>query len=186
VGWIENEEHEQIPDAFAERDFAEKELISYAIKNEIPIFGVCRGMQMLNVYFGGKLERNLTTVCQRPKAHVCDRHQIWITCEGVKRALKIDSAHTNSYHDQGILVNGLGKGLKHFAVAGREIVEGFYHSSHHIIGVQWHPERRYSEGMIDRLVVKAWADLSHYRAVFWNRTAGDLDSSMIKEIGRHD
>ena len=52
------------------RDNTEKKMLEFAIKNKIPSFGVCRGMQFFNHYFGGKIRHS------SDKSHVKTRHKI--------------------------------------------------------------------------------------------------------------
>jgi putative glutamine amidotransferase len=163
---INQDESLLVPDAFIERDLTEKKLIHYALENQIPILGICRGMQMINVYFHGKIERDLKSVCQGETVHVCERHEIRIIHEEIKSIMGTSRIHTNSYHNQGILANDLGIGLKPFALGEGNNIEGFYHPTHHMIGVQWHPERKYSHMVLDQLLLEAWMDLEKYKKLF--------------------
>jgi putative glutamine amidotransferase len=117
-----------------ERDAQEYKIIDYCISNSIPILGVCRGMQILNYYFGGSLKS------VDKKNHVATRHKITIlnkSFEGVFGKTKI----VNSFHNFGISNESLSDDLRVLAVSNDSFVEALYHTDHPIVGVMWHPER---------------------------------------------
>jgi len=59
-----------------ERDQAETKIIEYAILNELPLLGVCRGAQMINVHFGGSLIQDLTNHRLNTINHVGTKHTV--------------------------------------------------------------------------------------------------------------
>ena len=102
-------------------------LITHASKNNIPLLGICRGAQSINIYFKGKIKK-ITN-------HVRKNH-----------ALKTDLLNKktitiNSYHDYGIKEDYLGKNLKVLATTKDGSVELFKHKTKKIMGMMWHPER---------------------------------------------
>ena len=102
-------------------DIIDYKVINYAIANKIPILGICRGYQVLNVYFGGSLHQNI------------DNHfnNHFVEYKNYK-------FNVNSTHHQAIkkLANNLIPLFKH-----NNIIESFIHKELPIIGIQWHPER---------------------------------------------
>ena len=124
-----------------ERDSTEKAIIEFGIRNKIPLFGICRGMQVINKFFGGKLH-----VTNNSK-HVNTDHQIDLTkdfpfCD--KKSITV-----NSYHNNIIEIKDVGKNLKSFAIHRNDnTVEGFFHNELPITGVMWHPERNPDENSI--------------------------------------
>lgn len=119
---------------FPERDQTEINILEYAIKKNIPVLGVCRGMQIINHYFGGKI------IISDTKQHVSKQHSIHFlekTC--IEKFGKV--ATVNSFHDNLILKTNLGKDLENLAEAEDSTIEGFFHKKLPIIGVMWHPER---------------------------------------------
>ncbi|MBG9988742.1 gamma-glutamyl-gamma-aminobutyrate hydrolase family protein [Aerococcaceae bacterium DSM 111176] len=127
-----------------QRDSAEIALIEAAIKHNKPILGVCRGMQLLNVHFGGTLYQDLS---ENPD----------VTVQHVQKSLPTISTHSietkensrlykafgkntliNSFHHQAI--RDLGKNLTVTAYSKDKLIEGFESEEHNIVAVQWHPE----------------------------------------------
>jgi len=119
-----------------ERDKTELKLINYAINNNIPIFGVCRGMQVLNKFFGGEQE------FLNNDTHVGNNHSIKIKNESFSKLINSTDVLVNSYHRNIISVDSLAETLTPFAFSDIDnTVEAFVHSTLPIIGVMWHPER---------------------------------------------
>jgi len=120
----------------SERDQTEQQIIEYGIKNNIPIFGVCRGMQFINSYFGGSIHKTANSI------HVGVKHQIEILNSNLSSMLNKKLVEVNSYHYNIISDNVLANNLKVFAVCNTDkTIEGFFHKDLPIIGVMWHPER---------------------------------------------
>jgi len=130
-----------------ERDKTEQSLIDFAIKNNIPIFGVCRGMQKINQYFGGTYETLSTS------EHIGKEHLIDIKQEKFSTLLQLKTIKVNSFHHNIITKNTIGKNLTPFAFSKNDgTVEGFYHTKLPIIGVMWHPEREQKK--FDELIIQ--------------------------------
>ena len=118
------------------RDETENKILNYALEKKIPIIGVCRGMQLINKYFGGKLSIDNSTI------HLAEKHNVDITHENFRALFSSESFPVNTYHQNMIQVEGMGNGLKPFAIFGKDgSIEGFFHEEFYIIGVMWHPER---------------------------------------------
>ena len=117
------------------RDQTENKLIKYGIKKNIPIFGVCRGMQVINQYFDGKIRTSNSNY------HVNQYHEVLIS-DNFDKYLKRNSEKVNSFHHNFISEEDLGKDLRSFAKHKKDsTVEGMYHKIFPIVGVMWHPER---------------------------------------------
>ncbi len=113
------------------RDLTERRLIEWALNNGTPVFGVCRGLQMLQHYFGGRLSD-----CSAAE-HVSTRHSVRLTHpDGT-----LHERMVNSFHQHGVRREDLATGLEPLAVTADGWVEGFSHRSLRAGAVQWHPER---------------------------------------------
>jgi len=120
-------------DIAPERDILEHKLLKESLKSGWPVIGVCRGMQVINLFHGGYIE-------QLP-GHSGTNHSLFI--KTTKDGNKIFDLQVNSYHDLGIPVHGLGQGLKEIALSG-SYVEAFIHDKYLHAGIMWHPERNNS------------------------------------------
>jgi len=150
LGPLPGESHED-PRA-TQRDSTEKALLDRAVRNRLPVFGVCRGLQMVNGYFGGKLVRDLRQIGQ----HVNVQHAVEVIARPWQRIEGVEKVITNSYHREGVLLDKLSPELKPFAIATDGVVEGLYHPRLPILAVQWHPERENPAADLDRALLEDW------------------------------
>ncbi|MEG0592708.1 MAG: gamma-glutamyl-gamma-aminobutyrate hydrolase family protein [Coprobacillus sp.] len=130
------------------RDEYEKELITKCIEKHIPILGICRGMQMINVVLGGTLyQDNELYTHHLPQTLPRDTpsHIVNIETDSFLYAIYGEQAHVNSFHHQS--VKQLGKDLKVSAVSNDGVIEAFEHISLPIYAVQWHPEAMHLDDM---------------------------------------
>lgn len=107
-----------------------------AIKNKIPILGICYGAQYIAYKFKSLIGK---------KKHVGE-HKIYLEQE--KSVIKV-----NSYHNT--IINKLGKSLKIQGYAPDKSVEYFMHKNKKIIGIQWHPERYKKFKKIDLDIIRS-------------------------------
>jgi putative glutamine amidotransferase len=123
-----------------DRDKTENFLLEYAIDKNIPVMGVCRGMQLINNYFGGK------QIIDNNNYHVGKDHEIKIINNNISQIFNSKIISVNSFHKNIIYADNLGNDLNAFAIYDDDkSIEGFIHSSFSIIGVMWHPERSLNE-----------------------------------------
>jgi putative glutamine amidotransferase len=127
------------------RDAAELALIAAARERRLPILGICRGIQILNVALGGTLFQDLDTQRPGPVAHAGDddrRHTVRVESGSLlEKTLGTRSTSINSRHHQAI--RDLAPGLRAVAWAEDgliEAVEAADPNAPWMLAVQWHPE----------------------------------------------
>lgn len=149
--------HEKLGDLFKQRDTFELALIQEAIRQKKPIAGVCRGMQLLNVAFGGTMIQDLSLDPSLTLAHVQSpvpltkaTHEITIEPNSYLAEFLPETVAVNSYHHQAV-----DQIAPPFTVTARatdgavEAIEGVIDSSC-ILGVQWHPEQGFKTNPTDQ------------------------------------
>ena len=114
------------------------------IKAGKPVLGICRGHQLINVYFGGTLVQDLPTAADHKMVELGDkradnRHMIEAVEGTFLREIYGARFPVNSAHHQGI--ERVGKGLIVTARADDGVIEAAVHESLPVWSVQWHPER---------------------------------------------
>ena len=134
-----------------QRDATTLPLLRAAIAAGVPVLGICRGFQEMNVAFGGSLHQKVHELpgmldhreADSPDVAVqyAPAHAVSVIAGGVFEALELpDEFQVNSIHSQGI--DRLAPGLRAEAVAPDGLIEAISveHSPTFALGVQWHPE----------------------------------------------
>ena len=117
-----------------DRDRTEELILNYVIEKNLPLLGVCRGAQFINVCFKGGL------VALNADEHVAKDHQIfWRRNDFIE--LNEPSFTVNSFHNFGINHHTLSKHCIPLAVTENGEIEAFHHNSAPVLGLLWHPER---------------------------------------------
>jgi gamma-glutamyl-gamma-aminobutyrate hydrolase PuuD len=124
------------------RDVSEEVLLDFAIQQNVPVLGVCRGLQQLYLHYGGKL------INTDDSHHVATRHQVKITTPLPFKYSDGSTIEVNSYHSQ-----LLAPSITNINVMARDkagFVEGIIDAPRKIAGVMWHPEREPTCASFDR------------------------------------
>jgi len=151
------------------KDEIEMELIRYALQRHIPIFGICRGSQLLNVVCGGTLYGDVQRVKKTRLKHInyehydSYRHPISIVGGSpLRKWYGRSSLRVSSYHHQG--VRDLAPRFQPMAHAKDGLVEGFYDPREKfVVGLQFHPERMLEEPAGNWRIWKAFGAAVHRR-----------------------
>ncbi|KAB1643564.1 gamma-glutamyl-gamma-aminobutyrate hydrolase family protein [Gulosibacter chungangensis] len=132
------------------------ELVRESVANGKPVFGICRGLQLMNVALGGTLIQHLETADAHRKTgreeHEFVKHPVSLI-EGSKlrEILEQPEIDTESSHHQA--VDALGQNLRIAAVAPDGTVEAIEHETAPVLAVQWHPESLGSDpGQLETLL----------------------------------
>jgi putative glutamine amidotransferase len=163
------------------RDHVALEMAQACVARGVPLFGICRGLQEMNVAFGGSLHPEIRELPGRmnhrmprlengeihpdPKVIFADRHEVRLTPGGAfAKILGCETIRVNSLHGQGILEPG-----------GRVVIEGIAEdgtieairiadASGFALGVQWHAEYDPQKNPINRALFEAFGQaLAEYR-----------------------
>lgn len=157
------------PNISPRRDQTERRMLEIAVARKIPVLGICRGMQFINVFFGGRLVKNIKEEITAEHAPGKD-HLVIITDDKIfsvleKREVMMNSFLVNSFHNQAVTAQTLSPQLQAWAKAEPDIIEGLYHPAWPIMGIQWHPERKSPEEEINRLLIEAFIQ----KELFWKK-----------------
>ncbi|HIZ76894.1 MAG TPA: gamma-glutamyl-gamma-aminobutyrate hydrolase family protein [Firmicutes bacterium] len=133
-----------VPDV--RRDLFEIQVVRHCVEKNIPLLGICRGMQMINIALGGDIHQDITRCYgsslehrQQGNYHI-PSHRIRIVEKShLHRLWNRNSLMVNSCHHQ--CVRRLGKGLVASAYADDGVIEAL--EGQGIMAVQYHPERMY-------------------------------------------
>ncbi len=121
------------------RDALEYNLLHKAYSEDKPVFGICRGYQLINIYFGGRLHKDITLEYGRIKYSVLPWKRITLEKNTRFHTLfDLDHIKINTLHHQAV---------RHipsrFAVTARDfdgMIQAIEHRYKPVFGVQWHPE----------------------------------------------
>ena len=153
--------HPTFGEAEQGRDEYEIELARLALERDLPMFAICRGIQVLNVARGGTLIQDIPSEVTHAEAHdvreprVAIAHAVWVTSGSLLERLmreRVDdeSVPVNSRHHQA--VKQLGAGLVVSGTAPDGVIEAIEDPSKRFcLGVQWHPENFYRTGEFSAL-----------------------------------
>ena len=174
------ENHPELGEVNHERDSYDLTLVKLAIEHNVPILGICRGLQLINVAMGGTLYQDLPSqhsqqINHRQESGTILAHKVLVTPDTqTSKVLGVGELMTNSLHHQAI--KKLAPGLK---ITGKaedgvvEMVEGY--PTRPILAVQYHPEYFASEG--DTLMSKFFRHLINKADTF--QLAKDIHSRIL-------
>ncbi len=125
ISTVSNDENSLI------RDELEKNLLTLAVKNNVPIMGICRGMQLMTEHFGGTIANK--------QGHVGGKHKILIDKGSIYHKELMDMNEVNSFHNYAVT-----KVPQNFVASAKcedGTIEAMENTQQKILGIMWHPER---------------------------------------------
>ena len=144
------------------RDVLEQTLYYHALERDMPILGICRGIQTINVFQGGTLYQDLPTELPSEVCHDMEKpydraiHQVNLY-GSIRDLLGLDRLGVNSIHHQAI--KDLGANLEMMALSDDNVVEAVRHREKAFVwGVQWHPEFSFQVDVYSRKIIQAFVD----------------------------
>lgn len=156
--------HNETVDTVPERDAFEIALTRAAIERDMPVLGICRGMQLINVALGGTLQQHLPERLGHGEHRRVigsfdgSEHDVALVEDSLAARAAGELAHvTRSHHHQGL--DRLGEGL---VVSGRSTLDDLPEAielphRRFVLGVQWHPEADTASTVIGAFVAAATA-----------------------------
>lgn len=125
-----------------ELDILQLDILTRFTAQKKPVLGICKGLQLINVHFGGDITQHIDTAETHRWIGRDQFHYVFHSDLGRRDffyQLYGNSCKVNSAHHQAI--NRTGRDLIPVCRAGDNVIEGLVHSSLPILAVQWHPER---------------------------------------------
>jgi gamma-glutamyl-gamma-aminobutyrate hydrolase PuuD len=149
------------------KDEIEIDLIRCALRRKLPILGICRGSQLLNVVCGGTLHGDVQKGKKSPLKHIdfahydSYRHPISIVAGSpLQMWYSRKTMRVNSYHHQGI--RDLAPRFQPMAYSKDGLIEGYYDPKEKfVVGLQFHPERMLEETAGNWRIWKAFGAAVH-------------------------
>ncbi|MDO5026349.1 MAG: gamma-glutamyl-gamma-aminobutyrate hydrolase family protein [Tissierellia bacterium] len=139
-------------------DQMELAILDRAIKEEIPILGICRGMQLINIYYGGNLYEDLPSQFSDQITHRIGKDQLSYHNVNIEIGSRLhdilgdDYIEVNSFHHEGI--RDLAKGLQVTARSEDGLIEAIENPYYpYMVGVQWHPEISYGADPYSKRII---------------------------------
>lgn len=163
------------------RDAVALDLVEICVARGIPLFGICRGLQEMNVAFGGSLHPEIRELPGRinhrmprlatgeihpdPTVVFADRHEVSLIADGVfARLLGRETISVNSLHGQGILEPGERVIVEGVAADGTIEAISIADAPGFALGVQWHAEYDPQHNPVNRALFQAFgAALLEYK-----------------------
>lgn len=152
--------HPETEEPDAERDRVESRLLAEAAERDLPVLGICRGLQIMNVQAGGSLVQHLGKPehVQRTPNRGAPAHEVEIAAGSkLHQIAGRDDWQVNSRHHQAI--GRLGEGLRIGAVSRDGVVEAIERPDRrYFVAVQWHPENQAPTDAEQAKLFRSFAD----------------------------
>ncbi len=138
-------------------DYDSLRILDKCIADNKPILGLCRGLQLINIYYGGSLYEDIpsqysTDVIHRGENKSVTYHPVNISSDTrLYQIIQTDYIDVNSYHHEAI--KDLGDGLRVGATSDDGLIEAIENPYYpYMVAVQWHPEFSYFEDVRSQMI----------------------------------
>lgn len=139
-----SEKREETKDICTDRDIFEINLLKEALNRKIPTLAICRGMQIMNVAFGGTINQHIHNHMQKEDKNIATHYVNIKENTNLYKIIGKDNIKVNSVHHQVV-----DKVAKNFKISGtcNNVIEAIEYNNKDLffIGLQWHPEALYDE-----------------------------------------
>jgi putative glutamine amidotransferase len=146
------------------RDECEAAAVRLAVDADIPVLGICRGMQALNVFCGGSMIQDIPSECDTNIIHSLKKPDVAFHKISVEKFSPLSDIigfgeHlVNSYHHQA--ANKIAPDFSVCAVSEDGITESIFHKNKKfVLGVQWHPERDQETATINKKILDRFIEI---------------------------
>lgn len=162
--------HAKLGRLYPERDHTDFAILDFAEqRKDMPVLGICFGIQSLNVHRGGSLVQDIPSLIGRPLTHDNNdekppaRHAVRVVEDSIiGRLAGRPEMEVNSYHHQAI--ERAGRNLKAVAVANDGVIEAVEDTTgRFIVGVQWHPERGWQDDPFSKALFSSFIEQARLR-----------------------
>lgn len=137
----------ETPGASPRRDETEFSMLDYALARHLPVLGICRGMQMMQVRANGQL------IEIEGKDHIATRHSVIIYDHFPGGKQIGDKMEVNSFHRMGFHRSTLMPQFHSLAEAEDGCIEAMRHNNEAWLGLMWHPEREVTPQSHDMSII---------------------------------
>lgn len=171
--WFNQEIHPSCGTIHEELDSFEIKLIKKALKRDIPLLAICRGVQVLNIACNGDIYQDLTEYPNHDESIIHSQeytdiayhlpiHEVSINKDSLLYNIFGDQANTNSFHHQ--VIHHIGDGLKCTATTKDGVIEGLEGiNNRFVVGVQWHPEKMVDTSIEQLNLFKQFINACRYK-----------------------
>jgi putative glutamine amidotransferase len=141
----DEEPHPKLRPMKLERTQSEMVMLEESLKRDIPVLGICGGMQLINVFFRGSLYQDIPSQISDAAIHEKgSEHEVCVEEDTLlQRIIEEKRFSIKSYHHQS--VKAPGEGLRISAKCPDGIIEAIEWPNCFVLGLQWHPEREENE-----------------------------------------
>ena len=161
--------HSKLGRLYPERDATDFAILDFVEDKNLPVLGICFGIQSLNVHRGGSLVQDIPALVTDPLVHDEDdgkppaRHMVRISEESlIGRLAGRTELEVNSYHHQA--VERPGRNLRAVAFSPDGVIEALEDTAgRFVVGVQWHPERGWKEDSLSKALFTSFIEQARLR-----------------------